>query len=511
MGEETGRMGQASSAAACAHGVDHEEEEVEEEAEDKGEGEGGRSLLFSGMDLTVFAPDECLAAVFQKLELSDRRQCSLVCKRWYSVEGQARQRLSLQACVEIGSALPALLERFQHITKLTLKCDRKRCSIDDDALCVVGRGCQQLRKLKLKACKGLTDQGIDRFAKLCGSSLRKFSCGSCQFGPQGLNSILQHCANLEDLTVKRLKGFKDSSEFILPNTSCSIRRLCLKDFPNGQLLVYPLIAQSKNLHTLMLSRISGNWDLLFESITVHMASLVELHIEKVMLTDRGLQAVACCTNLQVLYVVKPSECTNKGLSAIANGCPKLCKLHIDSWKNNQLGDEGLATVARNCKDLQELVIIGLNATMSSLSLLASNCSSLERLAICTSDTFGDLELSCIADKCLALKRLCIKGCPISDRGMEALVGGCPSLVKIKVKKCRAVTPASVEWLLTNRVSLVVALDTSPTPVAPEAQVKYLIQLPQNLVTECACIVCACSCNYTPVMVLMVFNIICRRS
>jgi hypothetical protein len=168
-------------------------------------------------------------------------------------------------------------------------------------------------------------------------------------------------------------------------------------------------------------------------------------------------------------------------------------------------------VARNCKDLQELVIIGLNATMSSLSLLASNCSSLERLAICTSDTFGDLELSCIADKCLALKRLCIKGCPISDRGMEALVGGCPSLVKIKVKKCRAVTPASVEWLLTNRVSLVVALDTSPTTVAPEAQVKYLIQLPQNLVTECACIVCACSCNYTPVMVLLVFNIICRRS
>jgi hypothetical protein len=461
-------MGQASSAAAaCALGADHEHEEQEEEEGEGGEG-GGVGERFSGLDLTAFAPDECLAAVFQKLEPADRRQCSLVSKRWRRVEGQARQRLSLQAWLEIGPALPALLERFQHVTKLTLKCDRKRGSIDDDALCVIGQRCQQLQKLKLKACKGLTDSGIDRFAQVCGP-LQKFSCASCQFGPPGLNSILQHCANLEDLTVKRLRGFVESSEFVRPGT-CSIRRLCLKDLPNAQLLG-PLIAGSKNLHTLMLSRVSGNWDRLFEAITVHMTSLIELHMEKVALTDQGLQAVARCTNLQVLYVVKPAECTNKGLSSIANGCPDLRKLHVDGWKNSRVGDEGLATVARKCKDLQELVIIGLNATMSSLSLLASNCLSLERLAICTSDTFGDSELSCIADKCLALKKLCIKGCPISDRGMEALVGGCPSLVKIKVKKCRAVTPASIASLLSNRVSLVVTLDTSAIPVAPEAQVR----------------------------------------
>ena len=275
--------------------------------------------------------------------------------------------------------------------------------------------------------------------------------------------------HLEDLTVKRLRGFVCIPlEPVLPG-SCNILRLCVKELPNAQLLG-PLIAGSKSLHTLILSRVPGNWDVLLEFITEHMTSLVEFHMEKVCVSDRGLKAVARWTNLQVLHLVKPTECTNNGLSAIANGCQLLRKLHVDVPKNSRVGDEGLLTVARRCKCLQELVIIGLNATTTSLSLLASECSGLERLAICTSDTFGDLELSCIANKCLALKKLCIKSCPISDRGMEALVAGCPSLVKMKVKKCRAVTPASVDWLHTSRVSLVVTLDApSVSPITAQVR------------------------------------------
>jgi hypothetical protein len=465
-------MGQGSSSvASCAVNPmrvegDGDLEEWEEESE--GVFVGKRKEGEVGHDWTAYAPDECVASVFRKLGAVDRNNCALVCKRWLRVEGQGRQRLTLQATADLGAALPGLLERFQHITKLVLKCDRKVTSIDDDALCLVGKQCQQLQKLKLKACKGITNSGIEQFARLS-SSLRKFSCGSCQIGPQALNSVLEHCMHLEDLTVKRLRGFVCIPlEPVLPG-SCNILRLCVKELPNAQLLG-PLIAGSKSLHTLILSRVPGNWDVLLEFITEHMTSLVEFHMEKVGVSDRGLKAVARWTNLQVLHLVKPTECTNNGLSAIANGCQLLRKLHVDVLKNSRVGDEGLLTVARRCKCLQELVIIGLNATTTSLSLLASECSGLERLAICTSETFGDLELSCIANKCLALKKLCIKSCPISDRGMEALVAGCPSLVKMKVKKCRAVTPASVDWLHTSRVALVVTLDApSVSPITAQVR------------------------------------------
>jgi hypothetical protein len=80
-------MGQASSAAACALRADHEHEEQEEE---EGEGGGGGRVggRFKGIDLIAFVRDECLVVVFQKLELANKRRCSLVSKKWHRVEGR---------------------------------------------------------------------------------------------------------------------------------------------------------------------------------------------------------------------------------------------------------------------------------------------------------------------------------------------------------------------------------------------------------------------------------------
>ena len=79
--------------------------------------------------------------------------------------------------------------------------------------------------------------------------------------------------------------------------------------------------------------------------------------------------------------------------------------------------------------------------------------------MCGSDSVGDTEISCIAAKCVALKKLCIKSCPVSDQGMEALANGCPNLVKVKVKKCKGVTPEGGDWLRRTRGSVAVNLDT----------------------------------------------------
>ncbi|GAB2229342.1 hypothetical protein Droror1_Dr00023481 [Drosera rotundifolia] len=171
----------------------------------------------------------------------------------------------------------------------------------------------------------------------------------------------------------------------------------------------------------------GIWDSVLERMANSNAWLVEIHLERLQVSDVGLSMISSCHDLEILHVVKTSDCTNVGIVSIAERCRSLRKVHIDGWRTNRNGDEGLAALRKNCGNLQELVLIGLNPTASSL-------------------------------ECVALKKFCIKSCPLSVDGLEALASGCPNLVKIKVKKCREVTHEILEWFRARRESLVVNLD-----------------------------------------------------
>ncbi|GAV83979.1 F-box-like domain-containing protein/LRR_6 domain-containing protein [Cephalotus follicularis] len=405
-------------------------------------------------------PDECLASIFQYLSPGDRKRSSLVCRRWLMIEGQSRHRLSLNANSDLLPMIHSLFIRFDAVTKLALKCDRKSVSIGDEALVQISIRCRNLTRLKLRACRELTDAGMAAFAKRC-QRLKKLSCGSCTFGARGMNAVLDNCASLEELSVKRLRGITDgaAAEPIGPGiAAASLKSICLKELYNGQCF-RPLIVGSKNLRTLKLFKCSGDWDELLQVIAGGVAGMVEIHLERLHVSDVGLAAISNCLDLEILHLVKTPECTNLGIIFVAERCKLLRKLHIDGWKANRIGDEGLIAVAKSCTNLQELVLIGVNPTKFSLDILASSCPNLERLALCGSDTVGDDEISCIAAKCVALKKLCIKSCPVSDNGIEALAGGCPNLVKVKLKKCRGVTNEGADWLRASRGSLAVNLDT----------------------------------------------------
>ncbi|KAJ8541130.1 hypothetical protein K7X08_001946 [Anisodus acutangulus] len=419
-------------------------------------------------DYSSNLPDECLACIFHFLSSGDRKSCSLVCRRWLRVEGQSRHRLSLNAQSDLVAVVPLIFSRFDSVTKLALKCDRRSTSIGDAALVLISLRCRNLTRLKLRSCRELTDAGMEAFAKNC-KGLKKLSCGSCAFGAKGMNAVLDNCSLMEELSVKRLRGITDgaAAEPIGPGVAGgSLRVICLKELYNGQCFG-PLIIGSKNLRTLKLFRCSGDWDKILEVIAEQVSGLVEIHLERLQVSDTGLAAISKCSILEILHLVKTPECTNNGLKIVAESCKLLRKLHIDGWKTNRISDEGLIAVAKHCPNLQELVLIGVNPTCASLEKLATNCLNLERLALCGSETVGDPELSCIAAKCIALRKLCIKSCPVSDQGMEALAGGCPNLVKVKVKKCRLVTSESADWLRTTRGSVAVNLDT-PEPENPDA-------------------------------------------
>ncbi|XP_073123019.1 F-box protein At1g47056-like [Henckelia pumila] len=418
-------------------------------------------------DYSSEIPDECLALIFQSLSSGDRKRCSTVCRRWLVVEGQSRSRLALNATNEVSTHLPVIFTRFDSVTKLALRCDRKSVSINDDALTLISLRCHKLTRLKLRGCREISEQGMLALAQNC-KYLRKFSCGSCMFGAKGMNALLDNSYSLEELSVKRLRGINDgfTAEMIGPGVAASsLKSITLKELYNGQCFG-PLIIGSKNLKTLKILRCLGDWDMLLETVTRRKNCLTEIHLERLQVSDVGLMAISKCPNLEILHLVKAPDCSNDGISAIAETCKLLRKLHIDGWRTNRIGDEGLISIAKNCVNLVELVLIGVNPSSVSLMAMASNCQKLERLALCGSETIGDPEVSCIAAKCMALKKLCIKGCRVTDTGIEAFAFGCPNLVKIKVKKCKGVTSEVADWLRARRVSLAVNLDADE--IEPEA-------------------------------------------
>ena len=121
-------------------------------------------------------------------------------------------------------------------------------------------------------------------------------------------------------------------------------------------------------------------------------------------------------------------------------------MHLDSGKSRRIGKEGLLSIAIKCPQLHKLVLMGIVTSVVSLNSLDSNCPVLERMALCNSDGFGDLEMSCILVKFIALKKLCIKNFPICDDELVIVVGGFPNLITLKVRRCKGITSKSIYQL-----------------------------------------------------------------
>ncbi|KAF9679888.1 hypothetical protein SADUNF_Sadunf06G0062400 [Salix dunnii] len=463
------------------------------------------SIVDGDDDLTLSLPDECLGSVFGKLGCLDRNSCSLVCKRWKCVDSKSRNRLVLLARSEMSPCLPSLLSRFNTVSILSLKCSRKLLSIDDAALSRVPIFLPYLKKLKLKGCIHISDDGLHAFSLHHPPFLTKLSFASCGFGAKGLNSLLSNCPSLQDLTLKRLRKLdatsstpssllwagalnaggddvgndhhnsinaivagdakreKDVHNYCYKR-SLRLERLCLKDLHNARLFIPLILSASASIKTLIVCRSSGNWDRVLEtSLHGKTTSISEIQMDNVQMGDAGLLAISSsCPDLQLLYLSRTTDCTDDGLSAIANSCKKLRKLHVDAWSrfgSRTIGDEGVFSIANKCSQLQELVLMGIPIAIRSLNALASNCLGLERMALCNTDSVQDSEMAFIASKFLALKKLCIKNCPnVSKSGIEAVGRGCPNLVKLKVKRCKGVTQAMVSRLRFQRSSLVVSVD-----------------------------------------------------
>nr|GEU51636.1 hypothetical protein [Tanacetum cinerariifolium] len=269
------------------------------------------------------------------------------------------------------------------------------------------------------------------FSKNC-NKLKEFSCDECSFSDLGLVNLLNNCSQLEVLFVNRL--FNACGDGALRNfhyvvVAKSLKVAELRSVYSDR-FVEALITGSKNLKCLKVIHCGGNWDRYLEMIPDD-SCLAEVHLENVNVTDVGVSSLSKCRDLIALHIER-SRCTDVGLISVAENCKGLKKLYVGSHNERRIGDEGLIAVGKHSVNLQELFLIRVNAYCISLEVIATNCHKLVRIELCRIETITDVELSCIAQKCVALKILCIEECRVSNKGIEALGLGCPNLVNLRI-------------------------------------------------------------------------------
>ncbi|GJV59765.1 coronatine-insensitive protein 1-like protein [Tanacetum coccineum] len=181
----------------------------------------------------------------------------------------------------------------------------------------------------------------------------------------------------------------------------------------------------------------------------HPYSLVEIcpNLEVLYTTtcaDGGLENLSkYCKNLRKLYVTsRTGYVTEKGLLALAQGCPKLECLHIYL---SSITYDVMAYIGMQMKNLYDLSMVLLNKGVRKKNLvldkgirtLLIGCNKLERLSICFEELGGlsDESLKNIGMCGYNLRYLSLCYVGESDAGLVELSFGCPKLQTLVIKDC----------------------------------------------------------------------------
>ncbi|KAL2338383.1 hypothetical protein Fmac_012829 [Flemingia macrophylla] len=125
--------------------------------------------------------------------------------------------------------------------------------------------------------------------------------------------------------------------------------------------------------------------------------------------------------------------TNRGLSAVAHGCPYLKSLTL--WNVSSIGDEGLSEIGKGCRMLEKLDLCQCSSISNkSLIAIAEGCSNLTTLNIESCPNIGNEGLHAIARLCPKLQSISIKDCPlVGDHGVSSVVALASNLSRVKLQ------------------------------------------------------------------------------
>ncbi|XP_054104782.2 uncharacterized protein LOC118142848 isoform X2 [Callithrix jacchus] len=303
------------------------------------------------------------------------------------VAGLQLQELSLHSCRDLSTEAVATL-CLQQPGLISL--DLSGCSeLTDGALLAVSRGLQHLRRLSLGKLQRLTDAGCTALGGLQElQSLDMAECclvrgwelaralGSMHGAPPQLASLsLAHCSSLKDASVLSMIPVLGPSLRVLDLSSCvaltnrTLQAICTylthlsvlrlawcKELCDWGLLGLGEPVHETQPHTQLEHQASGTKDPDPEPqgpSLLMLRALQELDLTACSkLTDASLAKVLQFPQLKQLSLSLLPALTDKGLVAVARGCPSLERLVLSHC--SRLSDEGWAQAASTWPRLQHL-------------------------------------------------------------------------------------------------------------------------------------------------------------
>lgn len=388
-------------------------------------------------------PDFALESVFNHIhESSDRGSLSLVCKRWYDMEAQTRRDVTIACCYAIDPA--RLSRRFSVLEAVKLK-GKPRASmfrlIPDDWggyaapwISEIASNCRHLKSVHLRRMI-VSDDDLFRLAQERGHMLHVLKLDRCSgFSTIGIAAITRACRCLRVLVLDDSiiddRGGEWLHELALHNTSLEVLNFSGTDLQNVNIMDLQMVAiNCKSLKSLKLHEV--NIVSLTELLkTTSLQELGGILVDHDGMKSSGVRLPRSITSLvglchlgmddgdvTVNSLVRPIAAGLKkidlqfaflsveGHCELLSCCPNLEDLEVF----NGIGDEGLAVIANNCRNLRRLRVERGDedvqrgfVTQKGLISVALSCHQLEYIAVYVSDINNEALIT-IAENCPKLE------------------------------------------------------------------------------------------------------------
>ncbi|CAN6860673.1 unnamed protein product [Brassica oleracea] len=194
-------------------------------------------------------------------------------------------------------------------------------------------------------------------------------------------------------------------------------------------------------------RVSSNWDFVEENLlhsetvdrglrVLGRGSCDLLRLVVINATEMGLLGLAeqCC-DLQELELHKCNDNLLRGIAACENLRALRLVGSVDGLYTSSVSDIGLTILAQGCKRLVKLELSGCEGSFDGIRAIGQCCELLEDFTVShhRMDDGWIAALSCFP----SLKTLTISSCPKMDScpGPEELLGSCPALESLQLKRC----------------------------------------------------------------------------
>uniref|UniRef100_A0A2P2KM93 F-box domain-containing protein n=1 Tax=Rhizophora mucronata TaxID=61149 RepID=A0A2P2KM93_RHIMU len=431
-------------------------------------------------------PDEMILEIFRHLDSKATRDaCSLVCKRWLSLERLSRTTLRIGASGNPDLFIKFLSRRFRNVQVIHvderlsvslpvhLVCPpstpiathgRRRGSdmptlssfklfstteksmpedgqfeslcLSDTGLDLLGYSFPKLEKLSLIWCSSVSSTGLTFLAHKC-RFLKSLDLQGCYVGNEGLEAIGKCCNQLEDVNLRFCEGLTDSGLVELAQD----RGRTLKSLGVAACArITDIALEAVGSHCKVLETLSLDSEFIHNDGVLSVARgcplLKVLKLQCINVTDEALISVGnYCSSLEVLALYSFQQFTDKGLRAIGDGCKKLKNLTLSDCYF--LSDKGLEAVASGCKELTHLEVNGChNIGTLGLEAIGRSCVYLTELALLYCQRVGNHALVEVGRACKYLQALHLVDCSsIGDDAICSIAEGCRNLKKLHIRRC----------------------------------------------------------------------------